>query len=172
MLVHQRPTGLAPPKHVGDDRQLLELDLDARRQILRLRPRLGHAHRHQLADMPHLAVREDRLKRRLEPRQRRIRPDRAHARQISGDEHPRADIVGYRNALDARVRDRTAQERHLQHPRQPDIPDEPPAPAHIALVLLARQPRADTQASCQFRQDASTCGAGWGEGGRANPAEQ
>ena len=45
--------------------------------------------------------------------------------------------------LDARVRQRAAQERHLQHARQPDVADILPAPAHVAVVLLAQEPRAD-----------------------------
>ena len=45
--------------------------------------------------------------------------------------------------LDARVRQRAAQERHLQHARQPDVADILAAPAHVAVVLLAQEPRAD-----------------------------
>ena len=48
-----------------------------------------------------------------------------------------------RIAVDARVRQRAAQERHLPHARQPDVADILAAAAHVAVVLLAQEPRAD-----------------------------
>ena len=50
---------------------------------------------------------------------------------------------GMRMRPDARMRQRAAQERHLLHARQPYVADILPAAAHVAVVLLAQQPRAD-----------------------------
>ena len=66
-----------------------------------------------------------------------------------------------RNAdrLDARVRQRAAQERHLLHARAADVADILAAPAHVAVVLLAQEPRADallTDVLCHARSSPSS----------------
>ena len=139
VLVHERRAGLARLQHVGDDRQRLEVQLDLAGEVLGLRPRRRDAHGDQLADVAHLARSEHRLQRRLEARQRRVGPDRRHARQVLGDEHAVADRRRDADAPDARMRQRAAQERHLQHARQPDVADILAAPAHVAVVLLAQE---------------------------------
>ena len=142
-LVHQRCAGLAAIEHVGHDGQRLEVELDRGRQILGLRPRRRDAHGHELADVAHLARGEDRLGRGLEARQRRVGADRQHAREVRGDEDAVAKLGRDADRLDARVCQRAAQERHLQHARQLDVADILAAPAHVAVVLLAHEPRAD-----------------------------
>ncbi len=143
VLVHQRCARLARLQHVGGDGQRIEVELDLAGEVLGLRPRRRNAHGDELADVAHLARREDRLQRGLEARQRRIRADRRHAREVLGDEHAVADRRRDTDGPDARMRERAAQERHLHHAGQAYVPDILPAPAHIAVVLLAQQPRAD-----------------------------
>ena len=150
VLVHQRRAGLASGQHVGHRRQRLEVDLDLGGKVLGLGPRGRGAQRDQLADVAHLARGQDRLHGGLEARQRRVGADRRHALQIIGDEHAVADRRRDRDALDARVRDGAAQERHLQHAGQPDVADILPAPAHVAVVLLAQQPRPDALLRCHY----------------------
>ena len=130
-------------QHVGNDGQRLEIDLDLGRHVLGLGARGRGAERDQLADVAHLAGGQYRLHGRLEARQRGVGADRRDAVEIIGDEHVVANGRRDRDALDARVRDRAAEERHLQHAGQADVADILPPPAHVAVVLLAQEPRAD-----------------------------
>ena len=143
VLVHQRRARLARLQHVGDDGQRIEIQLDLAGEVLGFRPRRRHAHGDQLADVAHLARGEHRLQRRLEARQRGVGADGRHARQVLGDEHAPADRRRDADAPDARMRQRAPQERHLLHARQPYVAHILAAPAHVAVVLLAQQARAD-----------------------------
>ena len=136
---------LARLQHVVNRRQLLEVDLDQRRDILGLGAGRRDAHR-------------DRARRRgapcrsrapaasdgLKPGQRRCRRGSASRRRgRSAMKTRRADAPGVsRSRLMRRMRDRAAQERDLQHAGQPDVADKAAAAAHEAVVLLADQARA------------------------------
>ena len=146
VLVHQRRAGLTPLEHVVDGRQLLELDDDARRDVLRLGAAFGEAHGDQLADVADLACGQRRLVRDLEARQAGDRGDRLHLCQVVRSEDRATVQIRDRNAADARVRDRAAHERDLFHAGQADVADELAAAAQVAVVLLADQPAADALA--------------------------
>ena len=47
------------------------------------------------------------------------------------------------NVANTRMRERTADESDVLQPGEPDVGDELAAPAHQAIVLFTRQPRAD-----------------------------
>ena len=150
VLVHQRRARLRRAASMSlRHRQRIEVELDLGGNVFRLGARRRHAHGDQLADVAHLAGRQHRLHRRLEARQRGVGADRRHAGQVLGDEHALAQRRRNADALDARMRQRAAQERHLQHAGQPDVADILPAPAHVAVVFLAQQPRADALSATQ-----------------------
>ncbi len=142
-LVHQRRAGLAGGEHVAHDRQGLEIELDLAREILGLRARRRHAHRHQLADIAHLAGGEDRLHRGLEAGKRGVGADGGDPGQVLGNEHPVADRRRDADGLDAPMGQRAAHEGHVQHAGQLDIADVLAPPTQVAVVLLAGEPRAD-----------------------------
>ena len=119
VLVHQRRARLAAGQHVGDDGQRIEIELDLGGEVFGLGPRRRDAHGDELADVAHLAGGEHRLHRGLEARQRGVGADRRHANEVLGDEHAIADRRRDADALDARMRQRAPQERHLLHAGQP-----------------------------------------------------
>ena len=143
VLVDERRAGTTRGQHVGNDGQRLEVDLDFGGHVLCLGARGRGAERDQLADVAYLAGGQDRLHGRLEAGQRGVGADRRDAAEIFGDEHMVANGRRDRDALDARVRDRASEERHLQHAGQADVADILATAAHVAVVLLAQEPRAD-----------------------------
>ena len=142
-LVHQRRAGLARLQHVDDHGQRVEVELDLGGEVLGLGAGRGDAHRHRLADVADFAGRQDRLQRGLEAGQRGVGADGGDAGEVLGDDDALADGRRDADRADARMRQRAPQERHLQHARQLDVADVLAAPAHIAVVLLADEPRAD-----------------------------
>ncbi len=143
MLVHQRRAGLARFQHIVDRRQLVEVERHRGRDILGLRARRRHAHGDEFTDLAHFSNSKHRLLGDLEPRQTGHRADRLDAGEIARDKHRTAKFVRHMDAADARMRQRAAHERHVLQAGQADVGDELAAPAHQAVVLLARQPRAD-----------------------------
>ncbi len=124
-------------QHIVHSRELLQIDLDARGNILSLGPRPANAHRNELADLPHLLAGEHRLLGRLESRQAGHRDDRLHAGEVRGGERFAAKLVGNVDGAQLCVGERRANEGDVFHARDADIADELAAPAQEAVVLLA-----------------------------------
>jgi hypothetical protein len=143
MLVNEDGAGLARRPHVVDGRQLLQIQRHARGDVLGLGARRGDAHGDELADMPRLDRRQRRLLGDLEAGQSRHRPDSLDAVQFRRGENLAPNGFGNIDAANAGMRERAADKRHVLHAGQANIADILPKPAHQALVLLARQPRAD-----------------------------
>jgi hypothetical protein len=94
VLVQERRARQARRQHVVHGRKLLEIDLDARGDILSLGPCPADAHCNELADLTHLLAREHRLLRRLESRETGHGDDRLHADKVRGGECLAAILVG------------------------------------------------------------------------------
>ena len=141
--MHQRGAGPARLQHVDDGGERIEVELDLGGEVLGFGAGRGDAHGYRLADVADLGRGQDRLQRGLEARERGVGADGRDAGEVLGDEHALADGRWDADALDARVRQRAAQKRYLQHARQLDIADILTPPAHVAVVLLAHEPRAD-----------------------------
>jgi hypothetical protein len=159
VLVHQRRSRLAAGQHVGHHRQRLEVDIDLGGKVFCLGPRGGHAHGDELAHVAHLDGGEHRLHRGLEARQRGVGANRRHAGKIVGDEHAVADGGRDADRFDAGVCQGAPKERHLLHPGQTDVANILAAPAHVAVVLLAEEARADALLSdvlCHARSSPSS----------------
>ena len=139
VLVHERRPRLDRRDHVDDGGQLLELDLDQRRDVLGFRASRRDAHRDQLADLAHLALREHVLRRRLEALERRVGDDRSDAGEIVDGEDRLLVTGGLAHRADARVRHRRAHERDVEHPDHADVADVLAAAAEEARVLLAAE---------------------------------
>ena len=82
LVVHQGRARTAGGEHVGHRRQLLVVDLTSGGDVLGFGARAADAHGDDLADVAHLARRQDRLARMLEAAQRRRRADRLDAGKI------------------------------------------------------------------------------------------
>ena len=108
-------------EHVVNRGQFLEIEPHLRRDVLGLGPRRRDAHRDQLADLPHLAGRQDRLVRGFEALQARHSADRADALQVVRDEDAVAEVFGNVNRRDPGMSERAAHERYVLHVRQPDV---------------------------------------------------
>jgi hypothetical protein len=143
MLVHERRTRPPARQHVVNGGQGLEIGVDLGGKVFSLGTRGRNAHGDQLADVADFAGGENGLNGRLEPGQRGVGPDRRDAVQILSDEDAVADGRRNLDRLDARVRQGASQKRHLQHAGQADVADVLAPAAHVAVVLLAQQPRAD-----------------------------
>ena len=146
VLVDERCARLERRHHVDDGGQLLEVDLDQRRDVLGFRAGRRNAHRDELADLAHLVLREDVLRRRLEALQRRVGDDRLDAGEVVDREDRVLVAGGLADGADARVRDRRTHERDVEHSDHADVADVLAAAAEEAFVLLAAQPRADALA--------------------------
>ena len=85
----------------------------------------------------------------LEPRQAGDRTDRRDPGEIEMSEH--AVFAAHRllDSANSGMRERAAQERDLEHPRQLNVGDELAATAQETVVLLARQGRADPFATAR-----------------------
>ena len=118
-------------------REFLQIDLDARGDILSLGPRSADAHRNELADLPHLLACEHRLLGRLESRQAGHRDDRLHADKVRGGERLAAMLVRNVDGAQLCVGERRANEGDVFHAREANIADKLAAPAQEAVVLLA-----------------------------------
>ena len=147
--IDQRPAGLTRAVDIGDDGKVLVVDLDQLQRILGDRPALGNDCNHRLPGPDHAVE-----------RQRQLRC-RGHALEMVERAGPgRADlceIVTGRNEMhaferarlldidgdDLRMRMRAAQERGMQHPRQPEVADIAPAPGEQPLGVRARHGAAD-----------------------------
>ncbi len=137
VLVQERRVRQARRQHVVDRRQLLEIDLEARSDILSLGACSADAHRDEFADLPHLLRRQHRLLGRLEAREAGHGDDRLHADKVRGGERLAAMLVGNVDGAQLCVGERRANESDVLHPREADIADKLAAPAQEAVVLLA-----------------------------------
>src|SRR3954471_9559657 len=143
MLVDEGGARLARGQHVVDGRQLLEVEDDRGRDVLRLGPGRGEAEGDELAYLPELAGRQNRLLPDLEAGQARHRPDWLHAVEIGCGEDAIAVGLGHVDRADAGMGERAAHEGDVLQARQPDVADILAPPAHQPVVLLAGQARAD-----------------------------
>ena len=100
---------------------------------------------------------EHRLLGNLEARQPRHRADRLDADEIGCGEDAVAIALGHVNAANARMRQRAAHEGDVLQSGEPDVGDELAAPAHQAVVLLARQPRADALPGVGRKENRARC---------------
>ena len=129
VLMQERRVRQARRQHVVHGREFLQIDLDARGDILSLGPRPADAHRDELADLSHFLVREHRLLRRLESREAGHRDDRLHADQVRGGERLAAMLVRNVDGAQLCVGERRADEGDVFHSRQANIADKLAAPA-------------------------------------------
>ncbi len=139
---------------VDDCRQDFVIHLDELGGIPRLGERFGDHHRDALADVPHLALRERRVRRllhrlavdvgdqpaagqpaHLRRRQIGARIDRKHCRGLF--------CLVHRNLLDPGVRVGRSHERRVRLARQGDIVGVHAGAGEEAVILLALDPRAD-----------------------------
>ena len=93
LLVHQWSAGFQRGQHIGDGRQLFEIQADHGGNVLGLRARRRQAHRDDLTDIANLVGRQYRLRRVLEPLERRRRDDRLHADKILRGENGMTDFL-------------------------------------------------------------------------------
>ena len=144
VFMHQRAARPARGQHLRDRRQLLQIQLHQRRQILRLGPAGGDADRHRLSDMADLVGGQHRLRRGLEARQPGDRGDRLDVDQVSGGKDILCAACRLDDAADAGVGNGAANESQIAHPGQRDVGDERALAAQVALILLAQYPLPDT----------------------------
>jgi len=157
-LVHRRAAGPARGQHVDDGRQLGVVDPHLCREVLRSRPGRGHADSDRLAHVPHLALRQHRLRGRLEARQGGVGDDRQHAVQVIDGKDLCLVPRRLADGQDARVRERAADEGEVAHARKPDVGDELAFAAQIAVVLAADFGRCRTASpSTRMRWSANWC---------------
>ena len=145
VLVHEGRVRLPRGQHVVHRRQRLEVHLHRRGQVLGLGAARRHAHGDHLAHMAHLALGQRRLLGGLEAGQGGHRPDRLDAVEVLCGEDAVADGFGDRDGADAAMGDGAAHEGHVLQAGKPDVGHELAAAAHVAVVLLADQPRSDTR---------------------------
>jgi len=96
--------------------------------------------------MPHLALRQHRLRGGLEARQAGVGDDRQHAVQVVDGEHLRLVPRRLAHRQNARMGKRAADEGEVAHARKPDVGDELALAAQIAVVLAAEHRLPDTAA--------------------------
>ena len=137
VLVQERRIRQSRRQHVVHSREFLQIDLDARGDILSLGPRPADAHCNELADLPHLLACEHRLLGRLESRQAGHRDDRLHADKVRGGERLAAMLVRNVDGAQLCVGERRANEGDVLHAREANIADKLAAPAQEAVILLA-----------------------------------
>ena len=142
------------PDRVDHCRQNLVIHLDHLSGIPRLGERFGDHHRDALPDMPHLALRERRVRRllhrlavdigdqpaagqaaHLRRRQIGARIDRKHRRGFF--------CMIHENLFDPGMRVRRSHERRVRLPRQRDIVGIHAGAGEEAVILLALDPRPD-----------------------------
>jgi hypothetical protein len=143
LVVHARRARRNRLHHVDDRGQRFVIHLDQRRDVLGFRAGRRDAHRDRLADLAHLAPGEDVLRRRAEALERRVGDDRLHAGEVVDGEDRGFVAGGSPHRADARVRDRRAHERDLQHAGEAQVGDVLAAAAEEAPVLLAAETSAD-----------------------------
>ena len=118
--------------------------VDGGRDVLGLGARRRDAHGDEFADLAHLAGGQHRLLGDLEARQPRDRADRLDAGEIGRGEDAVAIALRHVDAADAaHAPAGCARRRRPACPASRMSADELAAPAHQAVVFLARQPRAD-----------------------------
>src|SRR3984957_10190307 len=136
LLVQERRVRQSRRQHIVHGREFLQIDLDARGDILSLGSRSANAHCNELADLPHLLVREHWLLRRLESREAGHGDDWLHANKVRGGERLVAMFVGNVNGTQLCVGERRANKGDVLHAREADVADKLAAPAQEAVVLL------------------------------------
>src|SRR5262249_30822788 len=123
--------------------QLFEGDFGRIGEVFGLGPRLRDAHRDQLADLAHLAAREDRLLGSLEALEARDGADRLDALEILGRKDQRLEPGGLSDGANPGVCHGRAHEGDFEHAGKPDVSDVLALPEKEALVFLARKPGPD-----------------------------
>ena len=138
IVPYQRRIRLERGPGVDERRQRLVLDRDQLERVARRVTVPGDHECDLLALEPHLVGREHGLH---VPRQRR-HPGQAALGQVRAGEHCLDLRVGQsRGGIDrdnARVRQRAAQDRAVQHPRQADVVDKRALAPHEPRVFLSR----------------------------------
>ena len=129
VFMQQRRVRQARRQHVVHGGQLLQIDLDARSDILGLGSCSADAHRDQFADLAHLLAGERRLLGRLEPRKAGHGDDRLHADEVRGREGLAAMLVGNVNGAQVCMGERRANESDVFHAREANIAHKLAAPA-------------------------------------------
>ena len=143
-LMHQRGVLRLALLAFGNRRQLVEIDGDQLRQVLRLGPAGGDAQRDALTDIAHLLMRQRIIGGQFVARQAGPGDDRGDRRRhIGPEEHLILPPLRLGEAADMGMRHRAAQEGNLQHAGHLDVADEAPAPHQMAGILLAPDTRAD-----------------------------
>ncbi|OIQ65135.1 hypothetical protein GALL_533100 [mine drainage metagenome] len=141
MLVDQCCSRVACSEHVVDGGKLFEIQRHRGRDILGLGPRRSHAHGDELSDMSHLAGRKNRLLGYLEAGQAGYSADRLDPAQICGREDDIAVPLGHVDIPYPGMRQRAADKGNILQACDPDIGHVLAAPAHEAIVFLAKQTR-------------------------------
>jgi hypothetical protein len=136
VLVQERRVRQSRRQHVVYSRQLFEIDLDARGDILSLGPCPAEAHSDELTDLAHLVACEHRLLGRLESRESGHGDDRLHAYEVGGSERLAAMLVRNVDRAQLCMGERRADESDIFHARKADIADILAAPAQEAVILL------------------------------------
>ena len=125
--------------------------LDLGGQILGLGARRRDAHGDELADIAHLAGGQHRLHGRLEAGKRRIGADGRTPVQVLGDEHAIADAGGIWIAWMRACASGLRRNATSCMPGSLMSPTKLAAAAHVAVVFLAQQPRADALLRHQWK---------------------
>jgi hypothetical protein len=129
--------------HIMDGRKLLKVQRHRSRDILCFRPRRRQAHRDELADVTHFAGGEHGLFRYLEPGQARNGADWFDPGQIRSREHDIAITFRHVDGPYPRMCQRAANKGDVLQAGETDIGHVLAAPAHEAVVFLAKQPGSD-----------------------------
>ena len=151
LLVHEGRAGLLRGEAVHHRRQLLEVQLDRLREVLRLRPGLGDADRHALAREQDLPAGEGREVGRLVGGKRGVGADRPHVRHVRRGEHPVLEPLRLPDPPQPRVRQRASDEGGLPQAGHEEIADEPCFAEEVARVFLALDPRPDSRGHARSR---------------------
>ncbi len=146
ILVHQGAAATQRGRRIDDGIERLEIDGDARGEVLRQGAARRDAGGDRLADIAHLVGRQRRPRRRLGAAGLRHHPDRRHPRQIGRGEDMAARCMRHRDPADPGMGMRAAQEGHLLRAGQPYVRHELAAPAQVPVILPAQQRGTDAVA--------------------------
>ena len=143
VLVQKRRARQTRRQHVVDCRQLLEIDLDACRDIFGFGPGPAHAYGDQLPDLPHLLAGKHGLLGRFESREGGHSDNRLNAEEVCSRERLVAMLLRNVDRAKLCVGERRADEGNVSHARQADIAHILTAPAQKAIILLTLNRGAD-----------------------------
>ena len=146
---------------VDDRRQHLEIDVDRIGEVLRFGAGRRDAGGNGLADITDLVRGQRRIARDLEPVDLRHRPHLGEARQVARGEDPSLGVGRDGDGLDAGMRVRAADKRHVLRVRQLHVGDELPAAVQVARVFLAQQRGADAEPGARRRVHHAVAFGAW-----------